>query len=133
MELLGMRANKDNIILERAFKFAVKVVNICRFLMEERKEFVLSKQLLKSGTSIGANINEAQNAQSKKDFIAKMSIASKEAMETKYWLNLLIETGYLNNHDKMGNELLSDIEEIQKILISIIKTSQNNNRKNNAK
>lgn len=128
-----MRANKDNIILERAFKFAVKVVNICRFLMEERKEFVLSKQLLKSGTSIGANINEAQNAQSKKDFIAKMSIASKEAMETKYWLNLLIETGYLNNHDKMGNELLSDIEEIQKILISIIKTSQNNNRKNNAK
>jgi len=88
------------------------------------KKYVLSKQLLRSGTSIGANINEAQAGQSKADFIAKMSIASKEARESKYWIDLLIKTDYLNINDKHTKSLQSDIEEIIKLLTSIVKSSQ---------
>lgn len=81
--------NEHNIVLDKSFKFSVRIVRLHRYLCDEQKEYVLSKQLLRAGTSIGANVNEAQAAQSKKDFVSKMSIASKEARETKYWLDLL--------------------------------------------
>ena len=116
----------DNIILDKSFEFAIRVVKLYKYLCEEKKEYVLSKQLLRSGTSIGANINEAQAGQSKADFIAKMSISSKEARESKYWIELLIKTDYLNIDDKHTKSLLNDIEEIVKLLTSIVKSSQGN-------
>jgi len=94
-----------------------------QYLCDEKKEYILSKQLLRSGTSIGANINEAQAGQSKKDFIAKMSIASKEARESKYWIKLLIKTDYLDRNDKYTKSLVNDVEEMVKLLTSIIKSS----------
>ena len=117
---------KDNLVLDKSFAFAVRVVKLYKYLCAEKKEFVLSKQLLRSGTSIGANINEAQAGQSKNDFIAKMCIASKEARETKYWIDLLIETDYLSLADSHTRSLLNDIEELIKLLTSIVKSSQGN-------
>jgi four helix bundle protein len=111
----------------------VEVVTCYQYLIREYKEFVLSKQLLRSGTSVGANITEAQDAQSKKDFISKMSIALKEAKETRYWLDLLEECGYINKSItittykkrsfKLG-ELFLHIQELIKMLSSIVKTSK---------
>jgi four helix bundle protein len=115
---------KDNIILDKSFKFAIRVVKLYKYLCNEKKEFVLSKQLLRCGTSIGANINEAQAGQSRADFISKMSIASKEARESKYWIELLIKTDYLDIEDNHTKSLLNDIKEIQKLLTSIVKSSQ---------
>ncbi len=117
---------KDNIILDKSFNFAIRVVKLYKYLCDDKKEYVLSKQLLRSGTSIGANINEAQAGQSKADFIAKMSIASKEARETKYWIDLLIKTDYLNLSESHVQSLLQEIEEIIKLLTSIVKSSQGN-------
>lgn len=117
---------KDNLILDKSFNFAVRVVKLYKYLCDEKKEYVLSKQLLRCGTSIGANINEAQAGQSKADFIAKMSIASKEARETKYWIDLLIKTDYLDINENHVESLLKDIEEIIKLLTSIVKSSQGN-------
>ena len=117
---------KDNIILDKSFEFAVRVVKLYRYLCDDKKEYILSKQLLRCGTSIGANINEAQAGQSKADFIAKMSIASKEARESKYWINLLLKTNYLNRNDNYTKSLQNDIEEIIKLLTSIVKSSQEN-------
>ena len=116
----------SNIVLDKSFNFAIRVVNLYKFLCKEKKEYVLSKQLLRSGTSIGANINEAQAGQSKNDFISKMAISSKEARESKYWLKLLIETKYLDKESKHTMSLLSEIEEIIKLLTSIVKSSQTN-------
>ena len=113
----------DSIIYKKSFDFAVKTVNLYKFLCQ-KNEYILSKQLLKSGTSIGANINEAVAAQSKKDFIHKMAIANKEARETKYWIELLIATNYIQGNS--STTIKSDIDEIIKILTSIIKTSQEN-------
>ncbi len=115
---------KDNIILEKSFNFSVRIVNLYKYLKDEKKEYVLSKQLLRSGTSIGANVNEAQAGQSKNDFISKLSIASKEARESKYWIDLLIKTEYLNQNDKHTQSLVNEIEEIIKLLTSIVKNSQ---------
>jgi four helix bundle protein len=117
---------QENIILEKSFAFAVRVMKLYKHLCDEKKEYVLSKQLLRCGTSIGANINEAQAGQSKNDFIAKMSIASKESRETKYWIDLLIATEYLNTTDKHTQSLVIDIAEIIKLLTSIIKSTQAN-------
>lgn len=112
---------------ERTFDFALLVVDVYRFLLG-KKEFVLSKQLLRSGTSVGANVQEAQAAQSRNDFISKMSIASKEARETLYWIRLLKRSGYLNEYSKL--ELLdSEIRSIVKIITSIVKTTQNSKPK----
>lgn len=83
-------------MLDKSFQFAIRIIKLYKYLVSDHKEFVLLKQLLRSGTSIGANVNEEQAAQSKADFIAKMSIASKEARETEYWINLLISTDYIN-------------------------------------
>ena len=115
---------KDNIILEKSFTFAVRIVKLYQYLCDSKKEFILSKQLLRSGTSIGANVNEAQAAQSKNDFISKLSISSKEARETKYWIDLLIASNYLNIEDKHTKSLVLDIEEIIKIITSIIKSTK---------
>ena len=117
---------KNNIILDKTFNFAVRIVKLYKYLSNEKKEYILSKQLLRSGTSIGANVNESQAAQSKADFISKMSIASKESRESKYWINLLIQTGYLNSNDKHTKSLITEIEEIIKLLTSIIKSTQLN-------
>ena len=119
----------ENTIYKKSFKFAVRIVNLYKFLCNLQKEYILSKQLLRCGTSIGANVNEAISAQSKKDFIAKMSIANKEARETKYWIDLLIETEYLKENENYVKSLQNEIEEIIKILTSIIKTSQENLKK----
>lgn len=108
---------KDNVIQEKTFNFAVRVVNVYKYLKSEKKEFVLSKQLLRSGTSVGANIEEAIGGQSDKDFISKISIAYKEARETRYWLRLLCSTNYLTQQET--ESLLSDIDEICKIIGSI--------------
>ena len=116
---------KENIIQQKSFAFAIRVVNAYKYLTEQKKEFVLSKQLLRSGTSIGANVEEATGGQSKKDFIAKMSIAYKEARETKYWIKLLTATEYLDSD--MSKSLLDDAEELCKILSSILLSSKQNN------
>jgi len=115
---------KDNIVLEKSFSFAVRIVKLYKYLCKEKKEYVLSKQLLRSGTSIGANINEAQAGQSKKDFISKISIASKEARESKYWISLLIETNYLDTNKKHTKSLVNDIDELVKLLTSIVKSTK---------
>ncbi|MGG8495505.1 four helix bundle protein [Tenacibaculum sp. TC6] len=114
---------KDNIIQIKSYDFAVKIVNLYQYLSRERKEFVLSKQLLRSGTSIGANIEEAIGGQSRKDFYSKLTISYKEARETHYWLRLLRDTDYLSQ--KESDLLLDDIEEILKIIGSIQKTIRN--------
>lgn len=111
---------QENIIQTKSFQFSLKMIALYKILTEN-KEFIISKQLLRSGTSIGANIEEAIAAQSKRDFIAKMSISSKEARETKYWLRLLNESKLIN-HDY--SEYLADIEDIINILTAIVKTSQ---------
>ncbi|MCL2698609.1 MAG: four helix bundle protein, partial [Oscillospiraceae bacterium] len=88
--------NKENIVVDKSKKFAVRIVRLYKFLCEDKKEYVLSKQLLRSGTSVGANVKEAIRGQSKADFTAKMNIALKEISETEYWLEILHETNYLN-------------------------------------
>lgn len=113
----------DNIIQLKSYAFAIRIVKVYKYLVDEKKEFVLSKQLLRCGTSIGANIEEAIGAQSSKDFFSKLTISYKEARETKCWIRLLYDTNYFNN--VQAKSLLIDIEEILKILGSIQKTLRN--------
>ena len=113
---------KDSNIKNKSFAFAIRIVKLYQFLCEQKKEFILSKQLLRSGTSIGANIREAENAESKKDFIHKMAIAQKETNETMYWLELLKETEYLS--EEQFSSLNDDALEIIKILTTIIKNTK---------
>ena len=114
-----LSSSKENIVEDKAFQFAIRIVELYKYLLAEKKEFVLSKQVLRSGTSIGANVTEAQAGQSRKDFIAKLSIASKEARESYYWLRLLKATGYLSKDD-----LLNECDELVRLLTSIVKTTQ---------
>lgn len=114
----------DSIVFDKSKKFAIRVVKLYNYLCDEKKEFVLSKQLLRSGTSIGANIAEANSAFSKKDFLAKMYIAFKECSESKYWLELLHETDYLTQ--SQFDSINADCTEIQKLLSSITKTLKDN-------
>ncbi len=107
------------VIEEKSFEFALSIVKLYSHL-QQHKEFVLSKQLLRSGTSIGANVSEAQAAQSLKDFISKMSIASKEARETRYWLRLL-QASQIVSHD--FTSYLNEIQEIIRIITAIVKTA----------
>jgi len=111
---------KDNIVVEKTYSFAIRMIKCYKYLTTEQKEFVLSKQLLRSGTSIGANVEEAIEGQSEKDFYSKMSIAYKEARETHYWLRLLRDTEFLSN--SISESLLADNEEILKLIGSILKT-----------
>ena len=117
---------QDNNVLNKSFEFSVRIIRLYQHLSKEQKEYVLSKQLLRSGTSIGANINEAQAGQSKADFAAKMSISSKEARETKYWLGLLCATGYLDKSQPHLTSLLKQSEELIKIITAIVKRTQEN-------
>ena len=110
----------NNTIQEKSFRFAVRIVNLCRYLQSEQKEYILTKQLLRCGTSIGANVAESQQAQSRPDFISKLNIALKEAYETNYWLRLLHETRYLKQDEFQS--IIHDCQEIEKMLISIIKS-----------
>lgn len=113
---------KEDVIREKSYKFALRIVKLSRYLVDEKKEFVLSRQVLRSGTSIGANVEESKQGQSKSDFIHKMSIANKEAFETNYWLRLLRDGDLINT--KLAESLLNDCEELQKILVASIKTSR---------
>ena len=114
---------KDNIIQNKSYAFAVKIIKTYQHLCTTQKEFVLSKQLLRCGTSIGANIEEAIGAQSDKDFYAKLTIAYKETRETHYWIRLMKDTDYLSQEE--ANYLLKDTEELLKIIGSIQKTLRN--------
>ena len=120
----NLELKDENVLVKKSFKFAVRVVKLYKYLCNDKKEYILSKQLLRSGTSIGANINEAQDAQSKADFISKLSISLKEARESKYWIKLLKETDYLS--DKEADNILEDLIEVIKLLVSIIKTTKEN-------
>ncbi|MBR4199389.1 MAG: four helix bundle protein [Bacteroidales bacterium] len=111
---------KDNVITEKSKSFSLKIINIYKSLCEDKREFVLSKQLLRSGTSIGANITEANYAQSEADFLSKMHISLKEAAETSYWLDLLYQSNYIDKKDY--DSLYPDCIEIIKILTSITKS-----------
>lgn len=112
----------ENPIKEKSFRFAVRIVRLCKFLTEEKKEYVLSRQILRSGTSIGANVKEALQAESKADFIHKLSISLKEASETEYWLQLLKETEYIDQ--AAYDSMMHDCVELLKLLTSIIKSSK---------
>lgn len=113
---------KENIIVDKSKAFALRIIKLYKYLCEEKKEYVLSKQILRSGTSIGANVKEAICGQSKADFYAKMYIAYKEANETEYWLELLFESGYIEK--AAFDSIYSDCKEVIKLLASITKTQK---------
>src|ERR1700742_2120065 len=115
---------KENVVKSKSLAFALRIVKMYQFLCNEKKEFILSKQLLRSGTAIGALIREAEQAESKSDFIHKLAIAQKEANETDYWLVLLFNSGYLDETEY--NSIVNDINELNKLLASIIITSKQN-------
>ena len=114
-----------NLVKEKSFIFALKIVKICRKLVDDKREYVLSKQLLRSGTAIGALIREAEHGESTKDFIHKLSIALKEANETEYWLELLHQSEYLESSE--FKDLRNLVGELNRLLISIIKSTKKNN------
>ena len=111
----------ENVIKDKSMAFAVRIVRLCKYLSEQ-KEFVMSKQILRSGTSIGANVHEAVYGQSKRDFTAKMSIALKEAAETEYWLELLHKTEYLQT--EAYESIVADCKELCKLLTAIVRNSK---------
>lgn len=113
--------SNKSIVESKSFSFAIRIVNLYKYLTDDKKEYVLSKQILKSGTSIGANISEALQGQSRKDFLMKMNIALKECSETKYWLRLLSATNYID--DNQANSIMKDCTELEKMLTSIVKTT----------
>ncbi|MTJ07796.1 four helix bundle protein [Anabaena sp. UHCC 0204] len=115
---------KENIIKDKSFYFAVRIVNLYKYLSDQKREFVLSKQLLRSGTAIGALVREAEQAESKADFIHKLAISLKEANESDYWIELLYKTDYLT--EKEYKSINNDNRELIRLLTSIIKTSRNN-------
>jgi len=115
---------KENVLKSKSYHFALRVIKLCQKLTMEKKEFVLSKQILKSGTSIGANVEEANQGESKRDFIHKLGIAQKEAYETHYWLRLLTDSEYIDQQSSIS--LITDCEEILKLITSSIKTSKKN-------
>ena len=114
---------EDNAVVVKSKSFAVRTIRLYQYLCNEKKEFVISKQILRSGTSIGANVREGLRGQSKSDFIHKMSISLKEASENEYWLELLFETEYIDK--KQFDNIYIDCQELIKLLTSIIKTAEN--------
>ena len=112
----------DNTIKAKSYRFAVRIVKLCKYLQTDHKEYVLSRQLLRCGTSIGANVAESQQAQSRPDFISKLNIALKEAAETEYWLHLLYETEYLTT--LQFDSIMKDCDEIKRLLVTIVKSSK---------
>jgi four helix bundle protein len=126
MENEGSYPLKKNIVKEKSFAFALRIIKLHKFLQDEKREYVLSKQLLRSGTAIGALVREAEQAESKADFIHKMAIALKEANETDYWIELLYQSETLE--EKGFSSIKPDITELIKLLTSIIKTSRDKER-----
>ena len=118
---------RENILIEKTIDFAARIVKLHKYLIKTHRETIISKQIFRSGTSIGANINEANYGQSTADFISKMHIALKETAETEYWLKLLVKSEFLSQ--KEGDSLIHDCLEIKKILISSIKTAKENQNK----
>lgn len=116
-----MREDNDNLVANKSKAFAIRCIRLYQFLTENKKEFILCKQLLRSGTSIGANVKEALRGQSKADFGAKMNIALKEACESEYWLDLLYETDYISKEAYIS--MNNDCKDIIRILMSIVKTT----------
>ena len=117
---------KENVVRTKSFVFALRIVKLAKYLQGEKKEFVLSKQVLRSGTAIGALIREADHAQSRADFINKMNIALKEANETDYWLDLLHQSDYISQESYESIHL--EIQELLKLLVSIVKTTKSTPR-----
>lgn len=115
---------RDNALIDKSIGFAVRIIKLHKYLIKSKKETIISKQIVRSGTSIGANINEANYGQSKADFVSKLHIALKETAETEYWLRLLIMSEYIASD--MGDSLLKDCLEIKRILIASINTAKNN-------
>ena len=113
---------KDNLIKNKSFAFSLRVIKLYKYVVETKKEYVLSKQILRSGTAIGALIYESEHAESKADFIHKLSISLKEANETDYWLELLFQSDYISQIEY--ESIKRDIQELLKLLVSIIKTSK---------
>ena len=118
----------ENLIVDKSKAFAVRIVNLYKYLCSEKKEYVLSKQLLRSGTSIGANVKEAIRGQSREDFVHKLSISLKEASESEYWLELLYETEYITQ--AQFESMIADCRELIRVLSSIIKTIKEGGRNN---
>ena len=116
---------KESVLREKSYAFAIRSINLAKFLHEEKKDFILSKQIVRCGTSIGANIEEASGAQSNNDFIAKLHISLKEAKETHYWVRLLRDTEYISK--EQAQSLIDDIDEIITILTKSLKTIKSNN------
>jgi four helix bundle protein len=115
---------KDNVLLDKSFAFSLRIIKAYKYLKENQKEYILSKQILRSGTSIGANAEEANAGQSKKDFIAKLQISYKEAHETHYWIRLLLGSEFLT--EESANSLLKDLDEIIILLRTILRTAKDN-------
>ena len=113
---------KENILSDKSVAFAARIIKLYQYLIKEKKENIISRQIVRSGTSIGANINEASYGQSKADFIAKMHIALKETAETEYWLKLLVMSDFIAG--KMGESLLKDCLELKRMLISTLNTAK---------
>lgn len=111
---------KESVLREKSYQFALRIIKLYQFIVSEKKEFVLSKQILRSGTSIGANVDEASQAQSKSDFVHKLSIAQKESFETDYRIRLLRDSNYLT--ETQADSMLNDCRELQKLITSSIKT-----------
>ncbi|MBR4488224.1 MAG: four helix bundle protein [Bacteroidales bacterium] len=116
---------KGSVLREKSYAFAIRAINLAKFLREEKKEYILSKQIVRCGTSIGANIEEASGAQSNNDFIAKLHISLKEAKETHYWVRLLRDTEYISK--EQAQSLIEDIDEVITILTRSLKTIKSNN------
>lgn len=114
---------QNNIIVDKSKKFAIRIIKFCKFLREEKHEYIISKQIMRSGTSIGANIRESINAQSKADFAGKLNIALKEANETEYWLELLVESEIISKSE--FDSMYKDVKEIVALLVAIVKTTKN--------
>lgn len=114
----------ENVLKSKSYKFAIRIVKLSQYLVKEKSEFVISKQVLRSGTAIGALIRESQYGQTKKDFINKLNISLKEASETEYWINILKDTGYIDT--KLYNSLISDCNELLKLLTASVKTAKRN-------
>jgi four helix bundle protein len=118
----GGRMLRQNVVREKSFAFALRMVRLAKYLQDEKKEFVLSRQVLRSGTAVGALVREAEHAQSKADFVSKMSIALKEANETDYWIDLLYRSDYIRQDSY--ESIHPDIQEMIKLLVAIVKTSK---------
>ena len=119
---------EDNLVADKSYRFALRIIKLYQHLVQEKQEYVLSKQILRSGTSIGANVEEALGGLSRKDFTFKLQIAYKEARETQYWLRLLRDSQYLE--EKLADSFIEDCQELRRILNRILKSTKENNENN---